>query len=160
LDVEAVAPEAMEAVLGIEAYIHRCGREPGLIHPAKMQALQISGCAIETATPGSLTRLLSLTIGAFTIGTEGFMIAALLAALARDLNVGLSAAGYLVTAFSLTYAIGAPVIAMLTAGLERRRLLLLYLGVFLADVAGLGPQGQYVRNTDPRQQNGTQGDAA
>ncbi|QIO32285.2 MFS transporter [Bradyrhizobium sp. 1(2017)] len=64
-----------------------------------------------------------LALGAFAIGTEGFMIAGLLPALARDLNVGLPAAGHLVTAFSLAYAIGAPVMAVLTAGLERRRLL-------------------------------------
>lgn len=47
------------------------------------------------------------------------MIAGLLPALARDLNVGLPAAGHLVTAFSLAYAIGAPVMAVLTAGLDR-----------------------------------------
>ena len=73
--------------------------------------------------PGSLDSLLWLALGAFAIGTEGFMIAGLLPGLARDLNVGLPAAGHLVTAFSLAYAIGAPVMAVLTAGLERRRLL-------------------------------------
>jgi predicted MFS family arabinose efflux permease len=73
--------------------------------------------------PGSLTSLSWLALGAFAIGTEGFMIAGLLPALARDLNVGLPAAGHLVTVFSLAYAIGAPVMAVLTAGLERRRLL-------------------------------------
>jgi MFS transporter, DHA1 family, inner membrane transport protein len=73
--------------------------------------------------PRSLSSLLWLTLGAFAIGTEGFMIAGLLPALARDLNVGLPAAGNLVTAFSLAYAIGAPVMAVLTAHLERRRLL-------------------------------------
>jgi hypothetical protein len=41
----------------------------------------------------SLTSLSWLTLGAFAIGTEGFMIAGLLPALARDLNVGLPAAG-------------------------------------------------------------------
>jgi predicted MFS family arabinose efflux permease len=49
---------------------------------------------------GSLSSLIWLTLGAFAIGTEGFMIAGLLPALARDLNVGLPAAGHLVTAFS------------------------------------------------------------
>jgi predicted MFS family arabinose efflux permease len=73
--------------------------------------------------PSSLSSLLWLTLGAFAIGTEGFMIAGLLPAMARDLNVGLPAAGHLVTAFSLAYAIGAPVMAVLTAGVERRRLL-------------------------------------
>ena len=78
----------------------------------------------------SLTSLIWLTLGAFAIGTEGFMIAGLLPALARDLNVGLSAAGHLVTAFSIAYAIGAPVMAVLTAGLERRRLLAVAMGGF------------------------------
>jgi predicted MFS family arabinose efflux permease len=89
----------------------------------------------------SLTCLLWLTVGAFAIGTEGFMIAGLLPALARDLNVGLPAAGHLVTAFSLVYAIGAPVMAVLTAGLERRRLLAVAMGGFtLANLlAALAP---------------------
>jgi predicted MFS family arabinose efflux permease len=79
---------------------------------------------------GSLGSLLWLTLGAFSIGTEGFMIAGLLPALAQDLNVGLSAAGQLVTAFSLAYAVGAPVMAVLTAGMERRRLLALAIAGF------------------------------
>jgi predicted MFS family arabinose efflux permease len=78
----------------------------------------------------SLTSLVWLTLGAFAVGTEGFMIAGLLPALARDLSVGLPAAGHLVTAFSLAYAIGAPVMAVLTAGLERRRLLAVAMGGF------------------------------
>jgi predicted MFS family arabinose efflux permease len=89
----------------------------------------------------SLTSLIWLTLGAFAIGTEGFMIAGLLPALARDLNVGLAAAGHLVTAFSLGYAVGAPVMAVLTAGLERRRLLAVAMGSFaLANLlAALAP---------------------
>jgi predicted MFS family arabinose efflux permease len=89
----------------------------------------------------SLTSLIWLTLGAFAIGTEGFMIAGLLPALARDLNVGLPAAGHLVTAFSLAYAVGAPVMAVLTAGLERRRLLAIAMGGFaLANLlAALAP---------------------
>jgi hypothetical protein len=82
------------------------------------------------ASVDSLTCLVWLALGAFAIGTEGFMIAGLLAALARDLNVGLPAAGHLVTAFSLAYAVGAPVMAVLTAGLERRRLLAVAMGGF------------------------------
>lgn len=90
---------------------------------------------------GSLASLIWLTLGAFAIGTEGFMIAGLLPALAHDLDVGLPAAGHLVTAFSLAYAIGAPVLAVLTAGLERKRLLALAMGGFaLANVlAALAP---------------------
>jgi MFS transporter, DHA1 family, inner membrane transport protein len=80
--------------------------------------------------PRSLNSLLWLTLGAFAIGTEGFMIAGLLPALARDLNVSLAATGHLVTAFSLAYAVGAPVMAVLTAGLERRRLLAIAMAAF------------------------------
>jgi predicted MFS family arabinose efflux permease len=89
--------------------------------------------------PASLTFLVWLTVGAFAIGTEGFMIVGLLPALARDLNVGVPAAGHLVTAFSLAYAISAPVMAVLTSGLERRRLLAIAMGGFaLANlIAGL-----------------------
>lgn len=82
----------------------------------------------------ALTSLMWLTLGAFAIGTEGFMIAGLLPALARDLNVGLPAAGHLVTAFSLAYAIGAPVMAVLTAGVQPG-----------GAVAGAGQRRQRVR---------------
>ena len=96
---------------------------------------------MNSSPPGSLTSLNWLTLGAFAIGTEGFMIAGLLPALARDLNVGIPAAGHLVTAFSLAYALGAPVMAVLTAGLERRRLLAIAMGCFaLANLlAALAP---------------------
>ncbi|GEP53877.1 MFS transporter [Reyranella soli] len=87
-------------------------------------------------SPSSLTSLVWLTLGAFAIGTEGFMIAGLLPALAHDLDVGLAAAGHLVTAFSLAYAIGAPVLAVLTARLERKRVLAVAMGSFaLANLA-------------------------
>lgn len=44
------------------------------------------------------------TLGAFAIGTEGFHDRGLLPALARDLDVGMPAAGHRVTAFSLAYS--------------------------------------------------------
>jgi predicted MFS family arabinose efflux permease len=59
------------------------------------------------------------------------MIAGLLPALARDLDVGLARAGQLVTAFSLAYTVGAPIMAVLTARLERRRLLAAAMGGFV-----------------------------
>ena len=51
------------------------------------------------------------------------MIAGVLPELAEDLHVSLSSAGQLVTAFSLVYAIGSPVMAMFTGQMERRKLL-------------------------------------
>jgi predicted MFS family arabinose efflux permease len=90
-----------------------------------------SPASTRVATVGSLTCIVWLTLGAFAIGTEGFMIAGLLPALARDLDVSLAAAGHLVTAFSLAYAVGAPVMAVLTAGLERRRILAIAMSGFI-----------------------------
>ena len=44
-DIVNAAPDAFKAMLGLEAYIHRCGLEPSLIHLVKMRASQINGCA-------------------------------------------------------------------------------------------------------------------
>lgn len=87
-------------------------------------------CLCASIMSGSLAFLVWLTLGAFAIGTEGFMIAGLLPALARDLEIGLAPAGQLVTAFSLAYAVGAPIMAVMTARLERRRLLAAAMGGF------------------------------
>jgi predicted MFS family arabinose efflux permease len=65
-----------------------------------------------------------MALGTFAVGTEGFMIAPLLPALARDLHVGIVAAGQLVTVFTLTYAFGSPVLTALTGAVRRRRLLI------------------------------------
>lgn len=69
-------------------------------------------------------RIMLLSLASFAIGTEGFMIAGILPALARDFNVSLSAAGQLVTIFSLVYAIGSPVLATLTRRWDRKRVLI------------------------------------
>src|SRR5262245_58430755 len=94
-----------------------------------------------SSLPASLSSLIWLTVGAFGSGSESFMMAGLLPAMAQDLDVGLPAVGQLVTTFSLAYAIGAPVMAVLTAGWERRRLLAIAMGGFtLANLlAALAP---------------------
>lgn len=79
-----------------------------------------------------MNRYLWLALGAFAIGTEGLMIAGVLPIVAADLRVPVALAGYLVTVFALTYAIGSPIIAILTAGWERKRLLAVALGAFAA----------------------------
>lgn len=76
------------------------------------------------------TKLLSLALGAFVIGTESYLVAGVLPALSADLGVTLALAGQLITAFALTYALSSPVIAVATSGMERRRLLLWSLGAF------------------------------
>jgi predicted MFS family arabinose efflux permease len=64
-----------------------------------------------------------MALGAFAIGTEGFMIAPLLPRLAGDLQVSVAEAGQLVTVFALTYALSSPILTALTGALNRRRLL-------------------------------------
>ena len=73
-----------------------------------------------------------LCLGAFAIGTEGFMIAGLLPVLAADLGVSVPASGQLVTVFAVTYAVGSPVMATLLGNVDRRRVLIGALAIFAA----------------------------
>ncbi|MBV8932546.1 MAG: MFS transporter [Kutzneria sp.] len=66
--------------------------------------------------------LLGLLLTTFAIGTDDFVVAGALPSLSADLDVSLAAAGQLVTVFSLTYAVSAPVMAVATARLGRRSL--------------------------------------
>ena len=68
--------------------------------------------------------LVWLALGAFAIGTEGFMIAALLPQISSDLGVTTAAAGQLVTVFALAYAVSSPILTTLTGPLNRRTLLI------------------------------------
>jgi predicted MFS family arabinose efflux permease len=72
---------------------------------------------------GSKASIYWMALGAFAIGTEGFMIAPLLPRLAGDLKVSVAEAGQLVTVFALTYALSSPILTALTGALNRRRLL-------------------------------------
>ncbi|UPK36728.1 MFS transporter [Bradyrhizobium sp. 186] len=73
-----------------------------------------------------------LALAAFAIGTEGFVIAGLLPMIATDLGISVSAAGQLVTAYALTYAVGSPILAVTLNNVDRRTLLALALSTFIA----------------------------
>ena len=77
-------------------------------------------------------RILLLALGTFVIGTETFMIAGLLPDIAEEYQVSLSAAGQLVTAFSLVYAVGSPILMSFAGRADRRKLLVRSLAVFAA----------------------------
>lgn len=83
-------------------------------------------------TPHILTRtpLMALAVAAFGIGTSEFIIMGLLPNLATDFKVTIPKAGALVTGYALSVTIGAPLVALATAHLERKRALLLLMGVF------------------------------
>ena len=84
------------------------------------------------APPRHHGALFGLAIGTFAVGTEGFMIAALLPAIAHSFSVSIAAAGQLVTIFALVYALSSPISTALTASLPRRKLLMLSLAGFCA----------------------------
>ncbi|MBB5802234.1 putative MFS family arabinose efflux permease [Saccharothrix ecbatanensis] len=86
-------------------------------------------------------QLLPLSLALFAVGTDGFVIAGLLPQIAADLDVGVSAAGQLVTAFALAFAVSAPVVGALTSSMDRRTALHLALAVFVVGnvVTAIGP---------------------
>lgn len=45
LTYSAVAPQGIQALLGIEGYVRGAGLEPGLLHLLKTRASQINRCA-------------------------------------------------------------------------------------------------------------------
>ncbi|MFF5932297.1 MFS transporter [Streptomyces sp. NPDC012508] len=75
-------------------------------------------------------RLTPLALATFAVGTDGFVIAGLLPAIADDLSVSIPAAGQLVTAFALTLAVAAPVLGWATSSVDRRKALMTALVVF------------------------------
>ncbi len=79
----------------------------------------------------SFVPILALTLCAFAIGTAEFVIAGLLPNIAGDLGVSIPAAGQLVTAYALGVVVGAPLVAILTSRLPRKRVLLLMLAIFV-----------------------------
>ena len=95
-------------------------------------------------TPQSITPLIWLALGAFAIGTEGFMIAALLPRISSDLGVTTAAAGQLVTVFALAYAVSSPILTALTGRLNRRTLLIWAMAAFaVANLAAYSAHGYW-----------------
>ena len=67
--------------------------------------------------------ILALAIASFCIGTTEFVIMGLLPEVAADLGVSIPSAGLLVTGYALGVVFGAPVVAMATAHLPRKPVL-------------------------------------
>ena len=76
-------------------------------------------------------RVYLLTIVSFVVGMVELIIGGILDLVATDLGVSLGQAGLLITIFSVTFAISAPILSVLTAKIERKRLTLVTLFVFL-----------------------------
>jgi predicted MFS family arabinose efflux permease len=69
-----------------------------------------------------------LALATFASGMGSFVIAGLLPEIAIDFNVAVPTAGFLVTAFSATFALAAPIMAAISTPLPRRSILLLSIG--------------------------------
>ncbi|BFH65506.1 MFS transporter [Paenibacillus azoreducens] len=73
-----------------------------------------------------------LALISFLVGTSEYIISGILDRIAETLGISVAAAGQLITVFSLAYAIGTPFLMALTAKLDRRKLLLYSLSLFIA----------------------------
>lgn len=76
--------------------------------------------------------LLALAIGTFGIGTTEFVIMGLLPQVAAGMNVSISEAGHLISAYAAGVVVGAPLLAGATVRFPRRTVLVSLMGVFAA----------------------------
>lgn len=72
----------------------------------------------------------ALAVGGFAIGTTEFATMSLLPFFARDLHIDEPTAGHVISAYALGVVVGAPLIAIASARMTRRTLLILLMGVF------------------------------
>lgn len=72
-----------------------------------------------------------LALAVFLIGTIEYIITGVIEMIALDLKVSTSVAGLLVTAFALSAAIGAPILIATTINMDRKKVLMSALSVFI-----------------------------
>jgi DHA1 family inner membrane transport protein len=75
--------------------------------------------------------LIWLTIGAFAIGMTEFIVMGLLPNVAHDLHVSIPKAGQIITSYALGVAIGAPLLTIATHSLPKKKMLILFMGIFI-----------------------------
>jgi MFS transporter, DHA1 family, inner membrane transport protein len=80
-------------------------------------------------------RAFMLALGTFAIGTDACIIAEILPEIAEDLSTSIGRAGLVVSVFSVSYAVGSPIVSALSVGWHRSTVLIGGLGLFsLANV--------------------------
>ncbi|MET9677508.1 MFS transporter [Streptomyces sp. NPDC006482] len=84
-----------------------------------------------------------LALGSFAVGTDAYAMAGLLPGIGADLDVSVSLAGQSVTAFTLCYALAAPLFSALLARRGTRTLIVTALVVFVVANAGSALAGSY-----------------
>ena len=85
--------------------------------------------------------LVPLVLALFTFGTADFVVAGILRELAESLGTSEAAAGQLVTVYSIVYAVSAPLAAVVTTRVPRRKLAGYAMLLFIAGnvVAAMAP---------------------
>jgi MFS transporter, DHA1 family, inner membrane transport protein len=85
--------------------------------------------------------LFALGVGGFAIGTTEFATMSLLHFFARDLHISEPTAGHVISAYALGVVVGAPIIAVLSARVARRTLLIALMAIFAVanGLSGLAP---------------------
>ncbi len=73
-----------------------------------------------------------LALISFLVGTSNYVISGILDRIAETLGISVATAGQLITVYSLAYAVVTPILMALTAKMDRRKLLLYSLGLFIA----------------------------
>ncbi|MFF3841685.1 MFS transporter [Streptomyces sp. NPDC001930] len=84
-----------------------------------------------------------LALGSFAMGTDAYAMAGLLPDIGADLRVSVSLAGQSVTAFTLCYALAAPLFSAVLARWGTRTVLVTALVVFVVANAGTALTGSY-----------------
>lgn len=84
------------------------------------------------AGAGDVPRLAVAWVTLFVIGTDLFVPSPLLPAISAEFGVDIAACGWVVSAFSLAYMVGAPLMGHIADRWDRRRMVLAGLGVFAA----------------------------
>src|ERR1700744_3215390 len=79
---------------------------------------------------GVNVRAFILALGTFAIGTDAFIIGGILPEIAHDLSAGVGKTGLVVSVFSLSYALGSPIISALSARWRRSTVMIGGLVVF------------------------------
>jgi predicted MFS family arabinose efflux permease len=76
-------------------------------------------------------RLIILALGMFALGTDSFVIAGVLPEISQSFQVSVGAAGQLTTVYAIAYALLSPTAAAVFAHIERKKLMLSGLGIFI-----------------------------
>ncbi|MFJ8736862.1 MFS transporter [Bacillus altitudinis] len=73
-----------------------------------------------------------LAVGSFVTGTSEFVVSGILDIISDDLRISIPVAGQLITIYSLFYAVGALFLVMATSKLNRKKVLLSAISIFIA----------------------------